>query len=188
MRSQTAPSRAPEPTTSAAWATALAMHGKALIPADTSPQAFDAAAEAYHRGGPAEHNFTMASLALARMAQAEEHQATLTHALALLRAAVRKLDATLTSSATQTGRGLAATIKRLDAILAVGDGLSEAMERFDGGEGGGGEPEDEPEGPPSRGGRGPSSAEGDEPSGDDGGTIGLDGDEEVELVDVGGAR
>ena len=176
---------APEPRTSAAWASAFATHGKALIPPDTSAEAFDASAERYHRGGPAEHNFTMASLALARMAQAEEHHAALVHELALLRATLRKVETTVSSSGTNNTRGFMTLAQRLDAVLAIGDGLAEAMEGL-GGNGGddGGDRDDGGAPAPSRG--RPTEPDGAEPPNAD--NIGMDGDEEIEFVDVGGQR
>ncbi|MBL8619180.1 MAG: hypothetical protein JNM72_26445 [Deltaproteobacteria bacterium] len=80
---------------SAAWLAAQAQHGRALLPADNSAEAFDRAAMAFWSGGQVEHTFTQANLALLRMAQAEEHHLAQMQATAALRQDVAGLAARL---------------------------------------------------------------------------------------------
>jgi hypothetical protein len=72
-------------TPSNAWLTAQALHAKALLPANSTPEAFDAKASAYWSGGQVEQTFTSANLAYLHMAQAEEHHLALMGLLAAQR-------------------------------------------------------------------------------------------------------
>ena len=74
-----------------AWVTAKALHGKALMPANTSPEAFDDKASAFWKGGQVEQTFTAANLAYLRLAQAEDHHLALINLLAAQRSDIAAL-------------------------------------------------------------------------------------------------
>lgn len=74
-----------------AWVTAKALHGKALMPANTSPEAFDDKASAFWKGGQVEQTFTSANLAYLRLAQAEDHHLALINLLAAQRSDIAAL-------------------------------------------------------------------------------------------------
>jgi len=78
---------------SGAWQTAEQLHARALLPAQPTPEAFDAAAASYWTAGQVEHTFTAANLALLRMAQAEEHHLAQLQATAAMRQDLAQLSA-----------------------------------------------------------------------------------------------
>jgi hypothetical protein len=74
-----------------AWVTAKALHGKALMPPNTSPEAFDEKAAAFWKGGQVEQTFTSANLAYLRLAQAEDHHLALINLFAAQRSDIAAL-------------------------------------------------------------------------------------------------
>jgi hypothetical protein len=109
---------------SAAWQAAQAQHGRALLPADDSAEAFDRAAMAFWTGGQVEHTFTQANLALLRMAQAEEHHLAEMQATAALRQDVAGLAARLAGlHKTLIALGRVSTAARKDLVTIGGEGL-----------------------------------------------------------------
>lgn len=109
---------------SAAWLAAQAQHGRALLPADNSAEAFDRAAEAFWKGGQVEHTFTQANLALLRMAQAEEHHLAQMQATAALRQDVASLAARLAGMhKTLIALGRVSTAARKDLVTMGGEAL-----------------------------------------------------------------
>ncbi len=126
---------------STAWQTASAQHSAALLPTDTSAEAFDRAATAFWKAGAVEHTFTHANLALLRMAQAEEHHLAQMQAAAALRQDIAGLNERLTAlhaTLVAVGKVAASTRRELGQASAQATellaGLAEALdERREGG-------------------------------------------------------